>query len=249
MPPEPRDKHDKSTQNQPQRFDPAMDPDASPVNALPAIVVILALILAGIEILFQAGNAGLIGGAEATGWRVAALEDYGFREPLFNWMIENRQFRWDFAFGILTYPFVDYTFTNVLFSLVFILALGKMVGEIFSTPAFLVVFFGSSVVGALTYGLVWDTALVLYGAMPGAYGLIGAYSFILWRGYSQIGENPMRAFSLIGFLMALQLFWGLVFAGSLDWVANLAGFVTGFAVSFVVSPGGGRRVLARMRGR
>ncbi len=227
----------------------SFDHDASPVNPMPPIVVTLALIIVAIEVAFQAGSAGFVGGPEATGWRISALETYGFREPLFNWMIENRQFHWQFAYGILTYPFVNYSFTNVVFSVVFILALGKMVGEIFSPFAFLLVFFGASIVGALTYGLVWDTPIVLFGAMPGAYGLIGAYSFLLWTSLAGTGENPMRAFTLIGFLMALQLIWGLLFAGSLNWVADLSGFVAGFGLSFVVSPGGWQRVVGKIRQR
>ncbi|MCP5038257.1 MAG: rhomboid family intramembrane serine protease [Rhodobacteraceae bacterium] len=227
----------------------SFDPDASPVNPLPPIVVALALIIVAIELVFQAGSAGLAGGPEATGWRISALETYGFREPLFNWMVENRQFRWQFTYGILTYPFVNYSFTGVVFSVVFILALGKMVGEIFSSLAFLLVFFGASIVGALAYGLVWDTSIVLFGAMPGAYGLIGAYSFLLWTNLAGTGNNPLRAFTLISLLMGLQLVWGLLFAGSLGWVADLAGFVTGFGLSFVVSPGGWHQLVRKIRQR
>lgn len=225
------------------------DHNASPVNPLPLVVVILVLAIAGIEILFQLGDSGLVGGAEATGWRIAALEEYGFRQPLFTWMLENQNFRWDFALGILTYPFVDYYFTSVIFSVVFILALGKMVGEAFSSLAFLVIFFGASISGALAYGLIWETSVVLFGAMPGAYGLIGAYSFVLWLGLAGTGAQRMKVFQLIGFLMGLQLFWGLLFAGSKDWVADLAGFATGFALSFIVSPGGWQEILEKIRTR
>jgi membrane associated rhomboid family serine protease len=58
-----------------------------------------------------------------------------------------------------------------------------------------------------------------------------------------------RAFTLIGFLMGIQLVFGLLFGGGLDWVADLAGFVAGFALSFVVAPGGVSQILARMRQR
>jgi len=209
----------------------------------------LVLAIFAIELIFQAGSAGLVGGPEATGWRLEALETYGFRDPWFDWMIDNRQFRWQFAYGILTYPFVNYHFTSLLFSIVFILALGKLVGEAFSNLAFLVVFFGASIIGAIAYGLIWETPVLLFGAMPGAYGLIGAYSFLLWTRLTGTGENRMQAFTLIGFLMGLQLFWGLIFAGSYDWVADLAGFFTGFGLSFVVSPGGWQNVLAKLRQR
>lgn len=225
------------------------DHNASPVNPLPPVVVVLALAIFGIEVAFQAGNAGFIGGAAATGWRIMALESYGFYEPLFNWMLETGQLRWDYMLRLVSYPFLHGSFTHVAFALVFILALGKMVGEAFSGGAVLVIFFGASIVGAVVYLLVWDTRIMLFGAYPAAYGLIGAYSYLLWRGMAGTDENRLRAFTLIGFLMGLQLVWGLLFGGSLSWVADLSGFVTGFALSFVVSPGGWQDLRARLRQR
>jgi membrane associated rhomboid family serine protease len=59
----------------------------------------------------------------------------------------------------------------------------------------------------------------------------------------------MRAFSLIGLLLAVQLIFGLLFGAGQQWVAEVAGFCTGFALSFVVSPGGWQRARARMRAR
>ena len=43
------------------------------------------------------------------------------------------------------------SFTHALFVVVILLALGKMVGEVFRWWAVLVVFFGAAVVGALAY--------------------------------------------------------------------------------------------------
>ncbi|HGG06187.1 MAG TPA: rhomboid family intramembrane serine protease [Aliiroseovarius sp.] len=227
----------------------SFEPDASPVNPLPSVVIALVVFIFGIELVFQAGNAGLIGGPQATGWRIAALEQYGFYEPLFNWMVENRQIRWDFVMRFVTYPFLHGSFLDAVFALVFILALGKMVGDVFSGWAVLVIFFASSIVGALAYGLVWDTRVVLFGAFPAAYGFIGAFSFLLWVRLAGSGENRMQAFSLIGILMGLQLVWGMLFGGNPTWVAKLAGFATGFGLSFLLAPGGWQHVLAALRRR
>ncbi len=225
------------------------DHNAPPVNPLPPVVVALSLAIFAVEVLFQAGSAGLIGGPEAIGWRNEALEKYGFYEPLFNWMVENRTIRWDYAYRVFTYPFVHGSFTHMIFAAVFILALGKMVGEIFSAWAMLAIFFGASLVGAIAYGLAWDTRIMLFGAFPAAYGFIGAFSYLLWTRLAGQGQSGLPAFGLIGFLMALQLLWGLIFGSNGDWVADLAGFATGFALSFVVSPGGWRGFVARMRAR
>jgi hypothetical protein len=71
------------------------------------------------------------------------------------------------------------------------------------------------------------------------------------------GAARLRAFQLIGFLMGFRILFGIFslvaygFDQSLgwDWVAELAGFATGFLLSFAVSPGGWSRVLAHIRAR
>lgn len=222
------------------------DHDAPPFNPLPWSVTLLAVVIFGIELLFTAADNGLIGGPEATGWRIAALERYGFLEPLFGWMIDNHVLRWDYLSRVLTYPFVHGTFTHALFVVVFVLALGKLVGEVLANWAVLVVFFGASILGALAYWLAWDTAIVLFGGYPGAYGLVGAFTFILWAGLAG-NATGIQAFTLIAFLAGLQLAFALIGGGSKDWVADFAGFAAGFGLAFLVSPGGWAAVKRRVR--
>ncbi|WP_394197098.1 rhomboid family intramembrane serine protease [Litoreibacter albidus] len=223
--------------------------DASPFNTLPPVVIALAAILAGIEIIFQAGASGLVGGAQGVGWRLIALEDYSFFGPIWEQMLDKRYFPMEHLQRFATYPFVHGNFTHAAFAVVIVLAIGKAVGEVFSTMSFIAVFMGSSIIAALIYALVTDTQQPLFGAYPGAYGLIGAFTFLLWVNLAAVGANSMRAFSLIGFLMLFQLVFGLLFGGGYDWVADVAGFAVGFLMSFLVSPGGWNRVLAKLRER
>ncbi len=223
--------------------------EESPVNPLPPVVIALAVFLIGIELVFAAGSRGFIGGPEAAGWRISMIEEWGFREPLFTWMVENRRFPLPDLARFFTYPFLHLSFTHLLFVLVFLLALGKMVGEVFSPIAFLVVYFGASIAGALAYWIVWDTPVVLFGGFPAVYGLIGAYTFLLWTNLAATGGNQLSAFRIIAFLMALQLIFGLLFGAGLNWVSEIAGFAAGFGLSFLVSPGGWSNVLARLRKR
>jgi len=225
------------------------DPNASPINPLPPIVVVLAVVLAGVELVFQAGEHGLAGGPGAVGWRLAAMEKWSFFEPLFDWMVTNRVFRWEYALRFVTYPFIHGNLTHIVFVIVFLLALGKMVGELFSAVAVLVIFFGSAIFGALVYGLVWDTRVPLIGGYPAVYGLIGAYSFLLWVQLAGTDQNRLLAFRLIAFLMGIQLVFSLFNWGSLNWVADISGFVAGFFLSFLVAPGGFKRAVELVRRR
>ncbi|SFP88057.1 rhomboid family intramembrane serine protease [Tranquillimonas alkanivorans] len=222
---------------------------AAPFNPLPPMVTALAAAMVLVELIFQAGARGLAGGPQAVGWRIDALNRFAFSPDLFERMAMTGQWPLDQVARLVTYPFVHLDFTHVLFVVVFLLALGKMVAEVFHPAAFLAVFFGSAISGALVYTLALDDPTALIGGFPAVYGLIGAYTFLLWVGLGAMGENRMRAFTLIGFLLGIQLLFGLLFGASNQWVAELAGFATGFGLSFVVSPGGWSRAVAKLRQR
>ena len=223
--------------------------NAAPINPLPPVVAALSVLIVGIEMILQLGDRQLIGGATSVGWRLEALNGWAFSPVLFDRMVETGSFPLRQMARFVTYSFVHLGFSHVLFVVVFLLALGKLVGEIFSAVALLAVFFGSAIMGALIYALVLDDPVALIGGYPAVYGLIGAYTFVMWTGLGVTGENQYRAFTLIGALLAIQLIFGLLFGGGLGWVAELAGFLTGFALSFAVSPGGWGQVMAKLRRR
>jgi membrane associated rhomboid family serine protease len=221
----------------------------SPFNALPPVVVALALPILAVELLLGAGARGFLGGPGAVGWRLDALRDYAFFGPVLEAMIGTGRWPASEVSRFVTYPFVHYGFTHMLMVIVFLLALGKMVGEVFSAVAVVAIFFASAVAGALAFTFLTDDPAPLAGGYPAVYGLIGAYTFILWVRLGQQGAPQVRAFALIGILLAVQLVFGLLFGSGQQWVAEVAGFCTGFALSFVVSPGGWTRAVARMRAR
>lgn len=225
------------------------DPNAPPLNPLPPVVWMLALPIVLIELAFNIGARSTVFGPGAVGWRLAAIEDYAFSGQVFDWMLATGRYPGEHMLRFLSYSFVHVSFTHMLFVVVFILALGKMVGEVFKTWAVLAVFFASGAVGALVYGVVLDDPVPLVGGYPAVYGLIGAFTFLLWVNLAAVGANQYRAFTLIGFLLFIQLVFGLLFGGGNDWVADLSGFATGFALSFVVCPGGWSNVVNRLRQR
>ena len=225
------------------------DPDASPVNPLPPVVVALALLIFGIELIFLAGAQGFLGGQDAVGWRLAAIRDYAMFPAVLAAMVELGQWPLDQVQRIVTYLFVHLSFTHMLFVVVFLLAMGKLVAELFGTAAFLAVFFGSGIIGGLVFAVLTTSDVPLVGGYPAVYGLIGAYTFILWVSYGQIGAPQVRAFTLIGFLLGIQLIFGVLFGTGQDWIGDVAGFVAGFFLSFVVSPGGWGRLLDKLRQR
>ena len=226
------------------------DPNAPPLNPLPPVVWLLALPIIAMEVVLSLGEGGLIGGPQAIGWRLLAIERFAVYPDLLRYMQDTAQYPVDDMIRLISYPLVHGTFTHALFAVVIVLALGKMVGEIYRWWAVLVVVLGAAISGALAYSfLVPGLRTPLLGAYPAVYGLIGAYTFLLWVRLAGAGTDRYRAFSLIGMLLLLQLLFGVLFGGTWEWVADLAGFAAGFLLSFVVSPGGFRRVVAMVRQR
>lgn len=225
------------------------DHNAPPLNPLPPVVWALLLPMLAAEIVFQAGSRGFVGGPGAVGWRLGAVQDFGFYAQLLPILAERGALVSAQMMRFVTYPLVHGGFSHFLFVAVFLLALGKMVGEVFRAWAVLAVFFGATVAGAAAYALVLRDPPPLIGGFPGVYGLIGAFTFMLWTNLGRVGANPYRAFTLIGMLLGIQLVFGALFGTSPDWVADIAGFAAGFALSVVVSPGGWAAAVRRLRAR
>ncbi len=54
---------------------------------------------------------------------------------------------------------------------------------------------------------------------------------------------------MMGVVLGVQLLFGVLFGGGYTWVTDIMGFAAGFAISFVVSPGGWARVREKIRQR
>jgi len=225
------------------------DLNASPINPLPPVVWLLALPVIAMEAVVSLGAAGLVGGASAIGWRLDAVQRFAFSPEYLRRMYEAGLWPAEGLMRLTSYPLVHVSTTQAVFVIVFLLALGKFVGEVFRWWAVLVVVFGAAIMGAVVYAAVPFVTAPLVGGYPPVYGLIGAFTFILWTNLGRTGGNQMRAFSLIGLLLAVQLVFGLLFGGGTEWIADLAGFAAGFVLSFVVSPGGWARVMGKLRAR
>lgn len=214
-------------------FDP--DADAPPVNPLPVVVIMLAVLIGAAEIVFQLGEAGLIGGPRAIGWRGEIASTFGFSNGVALWMWETQQFPPEHLLRFVTYPFVHFDFGSALFGVVFVLAFGKFVGERVNGLVFLAIFFGSAILAALMNTAVLGSQGALLGSGAPSYGLIGAYTWILFGGLKDAGDNSLKAFRLIGMLAILHVVFYIIFGGN-DWLSRAAGFIGGFAICALLRP-------------
>ncbi len=221
----------------------------SPFNALPPLVVLLALAIIGIEAVFQLANQGIIGGPRGVGWRVAAIEQYGFSPAVLDRVLVTGDYSFEMLRRFVTYTFVNAQLTQVAFCAALILALGKFTSEYYGSVKVVILYVATSIAGAVVFGLLVDSRYPLVGAFTPVYGLIGAYTYALWLKLGKAGDNQILAFRLIGFLLLIQLIFGLIFGGSNQWISELSGFFAGFALSIILAPGGWNSLVMRLRQR
>ncbi len=226
----------------------------SPLNPLPLAVWLLTLPVIASEAVFALGRAGFIGGPEGVGLRLTAMQMTAFAPEMIQRMWSVRAIDWDQFYRIISYSFVHGNLTHGAFVVVFTLALGNMVAREFRPWAVIALYMGSAIGGALVYtvavSLLPGQPGPLIGGYPAVYGLVGAFTFLLWSRLGAMNANRMRAFTLIGMLLAFQLVFGLAFGGAgYGWIAELAGFFTGFGLSFLLVNGGVARVLHQIRQR
>ena len=113
-----------------------MDPDhnAPPLNPLPWIVWVLALPLIAMEVVLSLGAAGVVGGPQAIGWRLQAVERFGLFPELLKYQWETGGHPLAELHRLVSYVLVHGSFTHALFAIVMLLALGKMVVLIIKSP-------------------------------------------------------------------------------------------------------------------
>ena len=233
-------------------------------NDIPPAVVLLTVMILGVEGILALGANGIVGGQEAVGWRSEMIEQFSWVPVLIDEFFRLGGLPAEYWLRLVTYPFVHAGFISAAFAGAMTLALGKFVGDEWSWWAILIVFFGAGICSALAFGVIAPNRYYpFYGAFPALYGLIGAFTYMLWMRLDRLGANRWRAFSLIGFLLAIQVVFGL-FAKAMallglgadssatmlyTGLSELAGFAFGLGVSPLVAPGGWSAFVARMRQR
>lgn len=221
----------------------------NPVNPLPPAVILLVSAYAAIEATFALGAAGFIGGPQAVGWRLEAIEDFAMSGRVFEQVLFRGDWSLDLVRRFVTYPFIHLSTTHMLFAGALTLAVGKFVTDSMGWAAFLVIFFAGAIGGAIGFALVIGGLVPLVGGHAPLYALIGAYTFLTWLDLRRTGGNQLSAFRIIAFLLTIQLAFAVLIRGNPRWVADVAGFAAGFLVTIPLAPGGWTAMLDRLRAR
>ena len=226
------------------------DLTASPFNPLPVLVWLVILAMTGIELALWLGGRGLVGGAEAVGWRLEALQCSGFSSGLQLWMLENMRFPALHVTRYLSYPFVHTGPLHAFFVVILIAALGKTYGEAQGGMRLTLLIFLPPALGAAVFGQILGAHETgwLYGGMPMAFGLLGGLTWHRFRIAESRGDR-LRAFGIIGTILLVRLGFGLTVETGHGWAAEFAAFAIGCGLAAGVAPGRWQALRARLRQR
>lgn len=221
------------------------------VNTLPPVIVAVFVVCAVVEAAVSLGATNIIGGPGSIGWRAEAIAMARFT-PQVQALVLRGYLEPELLLRYISYPFVHGTFTHMAFAMALWLALGNFVGDLFRPLPMAILALVATVAGAATYG-AWGLAtgqdLPLIGAYPPVYGLIGAYTYMIWLRLGQVGQSQLKAFRLIGMLLALQVIFAVLFGSDPTWSADLGGFIAGGLAAILLAPGGIARLRDRLRRR
>jgi len=218
-------------------------------SRLPIVVWAVVTPMIAMEVVLGLAALGILGGAEGAFWRIEAIQRFAFVPDLARLMAETGGWTEGGLVRFLSYPFVHLGLIDAAFMVALTLALGKVAGEALGSTGFIAVFFGAAIAGGAAAAFVLSGVDPLIGGFPAAYGLIGAFTFLLWARLGQVGGPRWRAFGLIGMLVALQLVFGAIFGGVSRLVPDLAGFAAGFVLAPFFVAGGVARIVAALRRR
>jgi membrane associated rhomboid family serine protease len=214
------------------------------VNPLPPAVIVLFLAVVIGEAYIAGAEAQLWGQFDA---RIGLIRQFAFLPEGFERAVSAGIWQAELFWRMLTYPFVHAAVMQSILASVLILALGKFVGEILGNTAVFAIFGISSLFAALGYAQFTSSTYPLFGGYPPAYGLIGGFSFVLFSRAEGLLSHQLRAFRMLGLLMAINISFSLFSSGPPLWVAELCAAVAGFISAALIQPGGLASLVAKFR--
>ncbi len=217
-------------------------------NPVSPIVVVLVLAMVAVELVLQAAEHRLIGGPLAEGWRIDMLRYFGFHKAVFDHILQGGKIEPQVVWPFLSYLFIHRSFMHTLIAAALILALGKMISDMFSGLAVAVLFVACGLAGALAFGWISkDGGFPLVGAYPVFYGFIGTFTWIQIFDLREKGQSILPAFSAVIGLVVLRAGFMLYAGLANDWSADLAGLITGFLLAYILAPDGKDRIRGWVR--
>ncbi|MEM7243514.1 MAG: rhomboid family intramembrane serine protease [Pseudomonadota bacterium] len=220
-------------------FDP--NANAAPFNKMPLAVLVVIALVGGMELIIQGAESGIIRGQDGMGLRTNWAQFLGFSLSIYEPMWITKSYDLIEIYRLFTFGFIQHSLSTALVALAIFAALGKYVAENFGQLCFLLLTFVAPIIGLLVYIALIPSASLIIGLFPAVFAMVGGFTCRQIDVRRETGEALLPAFTLIGFFMAVQLFFFVAFDGSFEWVAHFFAFVVGFTIANFFGPLGRSR--------
>ena len=198
------------------------EPDIT--NPVPLQLWLIVGLMAVIEVLFSASDAGLI----ADNLRLDAIEYGAFWPQILTGdlqpLLPAQQ-----VYMFLSYAFLHISFSHLIWNVVLILAIGKFISDQTGPWPMVGLFTTCTVAGSALFFLIGSHQLPAIGASASAFGFIGLWQYWHW----QVEDEDYRSFNPVIkatlVMGVLNVITALLTDGNVAWVINAAGSMVGIA--------------------
>lgn len=202
---------------------PAPPPAAEPFRPLPRSLLALVGVIALIELVLSAADAGLV--ADPT-LRARVLETGAFWSGLLRGQLQPL-FAIQPVTMFVSHALLHGSFLHMAMNMAVLLALGRFVADHYGGRTILPIFLIGAVAGGAAFGLLSASAVPMVGASGAVFAFLGVWTVWDLRRHRAAGvpAGPVwrRVLVLIGLNVAMYVGLG----GMLAWEAHLGGFLGG----------------------
>lgn len=200
-----------------------------PHRPLPRALLVLVLVIAAIECLLSASDAGWIPDPTLRG---RFLQTGAFWTPLLHGA--EPIFALQPYTMFLSHALLHGSLLHMVMNMAILLALGRFVADRYGDGVILPLFLVGAVGGGAAYALLSTSPVPMVGASGADFAFIGVWSVWDLRRHRAAGVSAQPVWVRIGVLAALNVAMYIGLGGMLAWQAHLGGFLAGCAFGVVL---------------
>ena len=231
-------------------YDPNLN--AAPFNKMPTAVLIAIGLIGVLELFFQGANSGIVQNVDGVALRNRWIHLFGFHMGHIETMWITSEVNINGLYQAFTFNFVQRNLPSALIGLALFAALGKYVAERRGQLCFVATLLLAPLFGLICYVFISPPLGPIVGIFPAVFGLIGGFTIEQIERRREDDEPILPAFSLITFLMMVQLIYFFLFGTSTEWIAEFFAFVAGCGIALIIgdqNEGRRRKILQKIRSR
>lgn len=198
-------------------------PGQGPYTPLPRSLVVLAAVIALIEILLSLSDRGIF---LPPGLRMQAFTYGAFWTGLLHGTYAPA-FSGQSLTMFVTHAFLHGGFLHMVMNLAILLAMGRFVEGAYGPRVILPLFVAGAIGGGAAYGLLTTGPYPMVGASGAVFAFLGLWIVWDWRRHRRAGLSTRPITSRVLVLAGLNVVFFFGLGGMLAWQSHLGGFIVG----------------------